>query len=80
MSAPRVLQPCPFCAHVDLAIDEIWPEVWAVYCNVCKAIGPQSEAGIEQAAELWNERLAQRDACRAAFDEPLNTGDGTYRP
>lgn len=51
MSKP--LDPCPFCDGEDLVVDEISPRVWAVCCNTCKAVGPESEAGIEQAQELW---------------------------
>lgn len=47
------LDPCPFCNGTDLVTDEISPRVWAVCCTACKAIGPESESGIEQAQELW---------------------------
>lgn len=72
-------KPCPFCGSSDVSADEISPRVWAVCCHVCKTIGPESEAGIEQAYELW----AARHDTKAQLDwlsQALNEGDGVYRP
>lgn len=48
--------PCPFCGSTDLTTDEISPKVWAVCCNVCKAIGPESLADLADAEERWTSR------------------------
>jgi Lar family restriction alleviation protein len=55
------IKPCPFCGDADPAIDETGPDVWAVCCNGCGAIGPgQDDDGSAtvgmKAIELWNRR------------------------
>jgi hypothetical protein len=49
------LDPCPFCdaPNSSLFVDEVAPRVWAVCCDICKAIGPESTQSAEHAAELW---------------------------
>lgn len=71
-------RPCPFCGSSDVSADEISPRVWAVCCHVCKTIGPESEAGIEQAYELWAER--HESATTEWLSQALNEGDGVFRP
>jgi hypothetical protein len=52
------IAPCPFCASNLCSVEgdngdvDQEPESWAVFCQSCGAIGPDSES-IEDAMRLW---------------------------
>ena len=55
------LRPCPFCGSTELEIEEVDPEVYAVGCNSCGAMGPAvrnskdaERAAVMSASALWN--------------------------
>jgi len=51
------INPCPFCNHDDVELDEVRPGEYAVDCPECECIGPiQSE--IMEAIKFWN--MAER--------------------
>ena len=50
------VNPCPFCLHDDVEIDEIAPGRFAVTCPECECIGPVSEVSAEGAIMAWNVR------------------------
>lgn len=70
----KPVQPCPFCGDDDPMFDEISPDLYAVICQTCGAIGPTfhgEPSGVsvemevlvdnetpEQAAAAWNSRAA----------------------
>ncbi len=53
------VNPCPFCGHDDVEIDEVSPGRFAVTCPECEAIGPTSEVSVQGAVMHWNVRQAQ---------------------
>lgn len=50
------INPCPFCGHGDVVIDELAPGIAAICCDECKAIGPHTDGThtVEQAIAKWN--------------------------
>lgn len=63
------LQPCPFCASIDLAIDHLGSAerpFFTVACEDCEATGPIAKSRT-RAAKLWNTR------------RPPSKGDGGSR-
>lgn len=54
------LKPCPFCGsevgYKNNARSDIGTAYW-VRCPICRAVGPLTIHGLDQAAELWNERV-----------------------
>ena len=52
------IDPCPFCGHDDVEVDEIEIGIIAICCPECLTIGPhQDEAqSVEVAIEKWNRR------------------------
>ena len=50
-----VIHPCPFCGYVDVEVGEVSPNVFAIGCPECEAIGPLWSS-VGGAINLWNER------------------------
>ena len=50
------VNPCPFCGHDDVCIDEIAPGIAAVCCDECQTIGPHQDGAqtAEEAIAKWN--------------------------
>ncbi len=59
------LKPCPFCGsevgYKNNARSDIGTAYW-VRCPNCRAEGPLAIYGLDQSAELWNERVIDPDA------------------
>lgn len=53
------VNPCPFCGHDDVQMDEVDLECYAVVCPECEAMGPINRESIEAAIEQWNNRIDQ---------------------
>lgn len=51
------IEPCPFCQHDDVEIDEIRIGQFSVDCPECEAIGPIKDSEME-AIDAWNKRSA----------------------
>jgi len=47
------VNPCPFCRHVDVEIDQIEDSEFLVDCPECRATGPIYESVIDAVA-AWN--------------------------
>jgi len=53
------IDPCPFCGHDDIEVDEICcPKCMAICCPKCMAIGPHQDGSqsVELAIQKWNLR------------------------
>jgi len=52
------IDPCPFCGHLDIEVDEIEIGIIAICCPECMAIGPHQDGAqsVELAIEKWNRR------------------------
>ena len=52
------IDPCPFCGHLDIEVDEIEIGIIAICCPECMAIGPHQDGmqSVELAIEKWNWR------------------------
>ena len=52
------IDPCPFCGHLDIEVDEIELGIIAICCPECMAIGPHQDGmqSVELAIEKWNRR------------------------
>jgi Lar family restriction alleviation protein len=52
------IDPCPFCGHLDIEVDEIEIGIIAICCPECLAIGPHQDGAqsVELAIEKWNRR------------------------
>jgi Lar family restriction alleviation protein len=52
------IDPCPFCGHLDIEVDEIELGIIAICCPECMAIGPHQDGAqsVELAIEKWNRR------------------------
>jgi Lar family restriction alleviation protein len=52
------INPCPFCGHDDVEIDEIEIGIIAICCFECLTIGPHQDGmqSVELAIEKWNRR------------------------
>jgi len=52
------IDPCPFCGHLDIEVDEIEIGIIAICCPECMAIGPHQDGmqSVELAIEKWNRR------------------------
>ena len=52
------IDPCPFCGHFDIEVDEIEIGIIAICCPECMAIGPHQDGmqSVELAIEKWNRR------------------------
>ena len=52
------INPCPFCGHDDVEIDEIEIGIIAICCPECLTIGPHQDGAqsVELAIEKWNRR------------------------
>ena len=52
------IDPCPFCGHDDVEVDEIEIGIIAICCPECLAIGPHQDGAqsVELAIEKWNRR------------------------
>jgi len=52
------INPCPFCGHDDVEVDEIEIGIIAICCPECLAIGPHQDGAqsVELAIEKWNRR------------------------
>ncbi len=52
------IDPCPFCGHDDIEVDEIEIGIIAICCPECMAIGPHQDGmqSVEMAIEKWNRR------------------------
>ena len=53
-----VINPCPFCGHDDVEVDEIELGIIAICCPECLTIGPHQDGAqsVELAIEKWNRR------------------------
>lgn len=49
------IQPCPFCGHDDVEIDEVAPSVFSIACPECGAIGPD-RGTVMESISFWNDR------------------------
>lgn len=56
------IDPCPFCGHLDIEVDEIEIGIIAICCPECMAIGPHQDGAqsVEVAIEKWNFRGAKK--------------------
>lgn len=52
------IDPCPFCGHLDIEVDEIEIGIIAICCTECLTIGPHQDGAqsVELAIEKWNRR------------------------
>jgi len=52
------INPCPFCGHDDVEVDEIEIGIIAICCPECLTIGPHQDGmqSVELAIEKWNRR------------------------
>ena len=52
------IDPCPFCGHIDIEVDEIELGIIAICCPECLTIGPHQDGAqsVELAIEKWNRR------------------------
>jgi len=52
------IDPCPFCGHDDIEVDEIEIGIIAICCPECMCIGPHQDGSqsVELAIEKWNRR------------------------
>ena len=52
------INPCPFCGHDDVEVDEIEIGIIAICCPECLTIGPHQDGAqsVELAIEKWNRR------------------------
>jgi Lar family restriction alleviation protein len=50
------IDPCPFCGHLDIEVDEIEIGIIAICCPECMAIGPHQDGAqsVELAIKKWN--------------------------
>jgi Lar family restriction alleviation protein len=53
------IQPCPFCGHEDVEIDEVDHNCFAVCCPECETIGPIKRTTVEEAITAWNNRIPE---------------------
>lgn len=53
-----IINPCPFCGHDDVEVDEIELGIIVICCPECMAIGPHQDGtqSVEMAIEKWNKR------------------------
>ena len=49
------IDPCPFCGHDDIEINEVEPGSYAIDCPECRCIGPIKPDTME-AISYWNDR------------------------
>jgi len=56
------IDPCPFCGHLDIEVDEIELGIIAICCPECLTIGPHQDGAqsVELAIEKWNFRGAKK--------------------
>ena len=54
----KTINPCPFCGHDDVEVDEIEIGIIAICCPECLTIGPHQDGAqsVELAIEKWNRR------------------------
>ena len=54
----KTINPCPFCGHDDVEVDEIELGIIAICCPECLTIGPHQDGmqSVELAIEKWNRR------------------------
>jgi len=52
------IDPCPFCGHDDIEVDEIEIGIIAICCPECMCIGPHQDGSqsVELAIKKWNRR------------------------
>jgi len=57
-AAKPSIDPCPFCGHDDVEVDEIEMGIIAICCPECMCIGPHQDGtqSVEMAIEKWNRR------------------------
>ena len=55
-ASKTVIDPCVFCGHDDVEVDEIELGIIAICCPECMAIGPHQDGAqsVELAIKKWN--------------------------